>query len=125
MVENVTILVGTHRCWDRLNLRPLKITVRSFVYSPTRVLKSNTPDLTNADLPDARLELDFVYGYSAGCIVGAPSTEFGVLMGSDVQDNLCWLSDKVIVYFTAATGIVYDIDSHTQRYFFGHDDAIT
>ncbi|EKX46964.1 hypothetical protein GUITHDRAFT_107314 [Guillardia theta CCMP2712] len=98
---------------------------RSFVYSPTRVLKSNTPDLTNADLPDARLELDFVYGYSAGCIVGAPSTEFGVLMGSDVQDNLRWLSDKVIVYFTAATGIVYDIESHTQRYFFGHDDAIT
>jgi len=76
-------------------------------------------------LPDARLELDFVYGYNAGAIVGAPSTEFGVKMGGDAQDNVRWLDNRRIVYFASATAIVYDIPMHTQRFFFGHDDAIT
>lgn len=97
---------------------------RSFVYAPTKVADRPRESWSNA-LPDAQLKLEFVYGYNAGAIVGAPSTEFGVKMGSDAQDNLRWLDDRRIVYFTAATAIVYDIPLHKQRFFFGHDDAIT
>lgn len=97
---------------------------RSFVYSPTKSAHIPREHWSNA-LPDARLELDFVYGYNAGAIVGAPSTEFGVKMGGDAQDNLRWIDERRIVYFAAATAIVYDIPLHAQRFFFGHDDAIT
>ncbi len=97
---------------------------RSFVYAPTTMAHLKRNQVSNA-IPDARLELDFVYGYNAGAIVGAPSSEFGIRMGSDVQDNLRWLDHRRVVYFAAATAIVYDIPLHTQRFFFGHDDAIT
>ena len=97
---------------------------RSFVYAPTKLGDHPRSGISNA-LPDARLELDFVYGYNAGAIVGAPSTEMGVKMGGDAQDNLRWLDERRIVYFASGTAIVYDIPLHKQRFFFGHDDAIT
>ena len=97
---------------------------RSFVYAPSNKGDYSRTSEANA-LPDARLELEFIYGYNAGANVGAPSTESGIKMGSDSQDNLRWLDEQRIVYFTAATAIVYDITLHKQRFFFGHDDAIT
>jgi hypothetical protein len=97
---------------------------RSFVYAPTKLGDHPRRGISNA-LPDARLELDFVYGYNAGAIVGAPSTEMGIKMGGDAQDNLRWLDERRIVYFASGTAIVYDIPLHKQRFFFGHDDAIT
>ena len=97
---------------------------KSFVYVPTEHAHRPSTSWSN-DLPDAELKLDFVYGYKAGSIVGAPNTEAGARMGSDVQDNLRWLDHRRIVYFTAAVAIVYDIPLHSQRFFCGHDDHIT
>ena len=75
--------------------------------------------------PEARLELDFVYGYTAGWIKGPPSSEMGIQMGSDSQDNLRFLHDGQLVYYAASTCIVYDAKTHTQRFFCGHDDEVT
>ena len=97
---------------------------RSYVYADTRHAACTRETWSN-DLPDATLKLEFVYGYNAGSIIGAPSTEYGVRMGSDAQDNLRWLDERRIVYFAAKVAVVYDIPLHKQRFFTGHDDPIT
>ena len=97
---------------------------RSFVYAPTS-LPPSSHDGDGTEPPEADLELEFIYGYSAGWLAGAPSSEAGIKMGSDVQDNLYWTAAGELVYPAAATGVVYDPLRHRQRFFTGHDDAIT
>lgn len=60
--------------------------------------------------PQRNLQLEFVFGYR----------------GFDTRDNLFYLQNGEIVYHTAATGIVFDPKSHTQKYFIGHhtDDIL-
>ena len=79
---------------------------KSFVYAPTwapdalrgAAAGGEPPDAE----PDARLELEWVYGYTAGRAGGAPSSEAGMHMGSDQQDNVRWLSPREIVFTAAA-----------------------
>jgi len=59
--------------------------------------------------PEAELDLEFVYGYS-GLTNTAP--------------NLFYTASGAVVYYTAGIGIVYDKETHTQRFFRGHDDDI-
>lgn len=63
----------------------------------------------SAELPDARLKLEFVYGYD-----GVQGT----------APNLFYTSSQEVVYVAAAIGVVYNPSSHTQRFFLGHDDDI-
>ena len=63
----------------------------------------------SSKLPDAFLELDFIYGYS-----GIRNT----------CNNLFYNSEGRVVYYTAGVGVVYDRKRHRQRYFLGHDDDI-
>ena len=83
---------------------------RSFVYAPTS-LPPSSHDGDGTEPPEADLELEFIYGYSAGWLAGAPSSEAGIKMGSDVQDNLYWTAAGELVYPAAATGVVYDDSS--------------
>ncbi|KAK3276730.1 hypothetical protein CYMTET_15224 [Cymbomonas tetramitiformis] len=63
----------------------------------------------SAELPEASLELEFVYGYN-GLHNTAP--------------NLFYTGTGEVVYYTAAIGIVYDKETNTQRFFLGHSDDI-
>lgn len=58
--------------------------------------------------PDNDLQLDFAYGYR----------------GHDALNNGIYNADGRIVYATAACGIVYDGDEHTQEFFTFHGDDI-
>ena len=59
--------------------------------------------------PQKNLTLDFIFGYR----------------GFDTRDNLFYTKNGEIVYHTAATGIVYNPQTHTQRFFIGqHTDDI-
>jgi microtubule-associated protein-like 6 len=63
----------------------------------------------SGQLPDVRLRLDFVYGYD-----GMQAT----------SPNVFYMATGDVVYFAAAVGIVYNKESHSQRFFLGHDDDI-
>ncbi|GAX81084.1 hypothetical protein CEUSTIGMA_g8518.t1 [Chlamydomonas eustigma] len=63
----------------------------------------------SSELPDIRLQLEFVYGYD-GMQATAP--------------NLFYTKTGDVAYFAAAVGIVYNKESHSQRFFLGHDDDI-
>ena len=58
--------------------------------------------------PDADMELTWVHGYARDCLA----------------NNLFYAADGTIVYFTAALGVVYDKEAHSQRFFTGHDDDV-
>lgn len=79
---------------------------RTGVYPPTDF----DPEAARraARLPDARLELTFVYGYS----------------GENLANNLFYVDAQRIVYFTAGVGIVYNRVDNTQQFFRGHTDDI-
>ncbi|KAG1660540.1 hypothetical protein FOA52_003891 [Chlamydomonas sp. UWO 241] len=64
----------------------------------------------SAQLPDARLTLEFVYGYD-----GMQAT----------SNNVFYTATGEVAYFAAAVGIVYNKQTHTQRFFLEHDDDIT
>jgi hypothetical protein len=65
----------------------------------------------SADLPGARLVLDFVYGYQ-----GKDNT----------AQNLFYTAENKVVYFTAGVGVVYQRSPvHHQYFFLGHNDDIT
>lgn len=99
---------------------------KSFVYAPTG-WEEGSPQVqgVNDAAPEAKLELEHVYGYTAGWIKGPPSSEMGIQMGSDSQDNLRYLDNSQMVYYAAATCIVYDAALNWQRFFCGHDDDVT
>jgi len=61
-------------------------------------------------LPDASLELEFVYGYAG---------KF------NSSKNVFYNSDDKVVYYTAGLGIVYEHDTHSQSFYHGHNDDIS
>ncbi|KAL1507272.1 hypothetical protein AB1Y20_008120 [Prymnesium parvum] len=74
--------------------------------------------------PDGRLELEHVYGYAGK--TGYINLKLDPL-SSVVSNNLYFTSSKEVVYYTAAVGIVLNIDEPTnlkQRFFQSHDDDI-
>ena len=73
------------------------------------VPSSYKPSKLDGTLPDAQLELEFVHGYRC----------------HDTRNNLRYASSGEIVYHTAALGIVYNKDTHTQRFYNEHFDDIT
>ena len=58
--------------------------------------------------PDMDLVLEYVHGYR----------------GHDTRQNVFYNRDGKIVWHTAAVGIVYDKETHEQRFLQGHDDDI-
>jgi WD40 repeat protein len=62
----------------------------------------------SAQLPDSALELEHVHGFN-----GTPN-------GS----SLFYTADEQLVYYVAAVGIVYNPESHEQRFFQRHTDDI-
>ena len=60
-------------------------------------------------LPDAELELEFVHGYRC----------------HDTRNNLRYTKEGNFVYHTAAVGIVYNKENHSQLIFNEHFDDIT
>lgn len=79
------------------------------------VFTPSTFDVDKVDwssrVPDASLQLEHVYGYA-----GLKNT----------ATNLYYTqSEKKIVYYTAAVGIVLDIRTKRQKFFCGHTDDIT
>lgn len=58
--------------------------------------------------PDKVLKLDWVYGYR----------------GKDCRSNLYQLPTGEMVYFVAATVVLYNVDEQSQRHYIGHTDDI-
>eukprot|EP00794_Sanderia_malayensis_P020047 gene20047-22014_t len=58
--------------------------------------------------PSKGVELQFVNGYR----------------GYDCRNNLFYIQSGDIVYHIAAVGIVYNKQTHTQKFYLGHDDDI-
>mmetsp|Transcript_15355 Transcript_15355/g.25364 ORF Transcript_15355/g.25364 Transcript_15355/m.25364 type:complete len:781 (-) Transcript_15355:715-3057(-) len=65
------------------------------------------PDDLNTP-PTSNLQLEYVYGYR----------------GKDMNDNVFWLPDGRIVFFTAAVGVIYDPKTNVQEFLLGHTDDI-
>ncbi|KAI8515105.1 Echinoderm microtubule-associated protein-like 5, partial [Branchiostoma belcheri] len=65
-------------------------------------------EATDRSVPPARLRLEWVYGYR----------------GYKCRNNVHYNAAGEVVYFTAAVGIVYNPDKHTQKFFMGHNDDI-
>lgn len=58
--------------------------------------------------PSKGVKLNFVFGYR----------------GYDCRNNLFYTQSGEIVYHVAAVGIVYKKETHSQRFYLGHDDDI-
>eukprot|EP00241_Pyramimonas_parkeae_P000789 CAMPEP_0114273362 /NCGR_PEP_ID=MMETSP0058-20121206/29060_1 /TAXON_ID=36894 /ORGANISM="Pyramimonas parkeae, CCMP726" /LENGTH=967 /DNA_ID=CAMNT_0001392819 /DNA_START=317 /DNA_END=3220 /DNA_ORIENTATION=+ len=88
---------------------------RKIVYPKCRkgVLAPSDFNLAMADrstfLPDADLQLSFVYGYGGT---------------SNTAPNMFYTCTGEVVYYTAAVCVVYDIGLHSQRFFLKHTDDI-
>ena len=67
------------------------------------------PSKLDGQTPDAQLELEFVHGYRC----------------HDTRNNLKYTNNGDFVYHTAAVGIVYNKDTHTQLIYNEHFDDIT
>ena len=67
------------------------------------------PSKLDGQTPDAQLELEFVHGYRC----------------HDTRNNLKYTNNGDFVYHTAAVGIVYNKDTHTQSIYNEHFDDIT
>ena len=67
------------------------------------------PSKSEANSPDACLQLEYVHGYRC----------------HDVRNNLRYSSTGEVVYHTAAVGIVLNQASNTQKHFLSHTDDIT
>ena len=66
------------------------------------------PKKSDSEAPSNQLELEFIHGYRT----------------HDTRNNLRYTSNGDIVYHTAAVGIVYNKESHEQRFMFDHIDDI-
>ncbi|XP_068183951.1 echinoderm microtubule-associated protein-like 6 isoform X2 [Antennarius striatus] len=58
--------------------------------------------------PDQGLRLQFVHGYR----------------GYDCRNNLFYTQGGEVLYHVAAVGVVYHRETHSQRFYLGHDDDI-
>ena len=67
------------------------------------------PSSLDGAQPEANMELEFVHGYRC----------------HDTRNNLRYTIDGNIAYHTAAVGIVYNKESHSQKFYFDHIDDIT
>lgn len=66
-------------------------------------------DLTKVETaPPQRLKLDWVYGYR----------------GRDCRSNLFFLPTGEMVYFVAATVVLYNVEEQAQRHYLGHTDDV-
>lgn len=78
----------------------------------------------SAQAPQYTAKRDFVLGmnclqlYSGGCVKHLTTPIYD-------QNANRTTTGKIVVYVTAALGIVFDTDSHIQYYFDGHTDDIT
>lgn len=59
--------------------------------------------------PSVELELEWVHGYKGDC----------------AKNNLQFLADGQLAYYVAAVGVVYNPETHTQRFFQEHTDDVT
>ncbi|CAM9881664.1 unnamed protein product, partial [Ectocarpus fasciculatus] len=78
------------------------------------------PKHADTSRPDSGLVLEYVHGYAgetpdvlAGGTGGAKST------------NVVWLRSGEIVYPAAGVVVIHDFETNRQRFFTGHDEAIT
>eukprot|EP00698_Gefionella_okellyi_P011914 TRINITY_DN3177_c0_g1_i1.p1 TRINITY_DN3177_c0_g1~~TRINITY_DN3177_c0_g1_i1.p1 ORF type:complete len:1137 (-),score=303.33 TRINITY_DN3177_c0_g1_i1:786-4136(-) len=78
--------------------------LRGAVYAPTNFKASPS----HSKEPVDTLQLEFVYGYR----------------GHDCRMNTMYCTSGELVYFAAGVGVVYNTQSHTQRFFTGHTDDI-
>ena len=62
----------------------------------------------NQNSPDSVLSFDWSYGYK----------------GNESRNNVFYISSETIVYFTAAVGIIYNLQNHTKEAFIFHTDDI-
>lgn len=82
--------------------------------------------------PSKKLKLDWVRWLMIWCIVGFityPSSVSSIFQaygyrGKDCRSNLYQLPTGEIVYFVAATVVLYNIDEQAQRHYLGHTDDI-
>jgi microtubule-associated protein-like 6 len=65
-------------------------------------------NFNNWSEPVVDLELDYVFGYKA----------------KDSRYNLHWVDTNTVVFPAAAVGIVFDIKTQNEKFFFGHNDEI-
>jgi len=84
-------------------IKPWMTNVRNCI--PSNYKKSKL----DGALPDAKLELEFVHGYRC----------------HDTRNNLRYTKNGNFVYHTAAVGIVYNKENHSQLIFNEHFDDIT
>lgn len=64
----------------------------------------------SAQVPEARLTLEHVYGYGAPGVMSA---------------NLFVTDTEQVAFFTAGVGVVHDRTTNTQRFFLGHTDDVS
>ncbi|XP_026466422.1 echinoderm microtubule-associated protein-like 2 [Ctenocephalides felis] len=89
-------------------------TVRFFLRSRPISVQSPTDQQEGYDIsqvkaaPSKKLKLDWVYGYR----------------GRDCRSNLYLLPTGEMVYFVAATVVLFDVDEQSQRHYLGHTDDI-
>uniref|UniRef100_A0A6T7PC66 EML-like first beta-propeller domain-containing protein n=1 Tax=Hanusia phi TaxID=3032 RepID=A0A6T7PC66_9CRYP len=79
--------------------------------------------------PSSHLSLDFVYGYHGSSSwdwdlfgIGPGLNNLNFIEFYDTMENRCKYSGE-IVYFTAATVVVYDVFNNIQRFFYHSDDV--
>ena len=77
------------------------------LYAPSTL--AETYDITKVTTPpQAKLKLDWVYGYR----------------GRDCRSNLYLLPTGEMVYFVAAVVVLYNVEEQSQRHYLGHTDDI-
>eukprot|EP00854_Cymbomonas_tetramitiformis_P014159 gene14159-16744_t len=83
---------------------------RTGVFPPTKWSSSLTT--RSAKPPDARLQLDFVYGYNGT---------------NNLTGNVFYINTGEVAYYVATLGVLLNKDSRgrSQRFFLGHDQEIT
>lgn len=65
-------------------------------------------EYNNWAAPEVKLDLDYIFGYR----------------GRDSRDNVHWLDETHIVFPAAAVGVVLDLVTTDEYFYFGHDDDI-
>jgi len=80
-----------------------------FFYAPTALAEGEYDPLVEAPPPSASLELHWVYGYR----------------GRDARNNLHLVASGEVLYYTAATAVLYDPGAHSQRCYTAHTDDIS
>lgn len=76
------------------------------MYAPSSVSEFNISKTVEA--PSEKLQLEWVYGYR----------------GRDCRSNLHYLPTGEIVYFVAATVVLYNVEEQMQRHYLGHTDDV-